>query len=78
MKILKKVNQKTINKTILCCGAGIHSGKKVNIKIVVKEDYGIVLKDDLKKQFNKGDFRRVSSTESTEINNNVSVNTVEH
>ena len=35
MKILKKkLNQKTINKTISCCGTGIHSGKKVNIKII--------------------------------------------
>ena len=47
----KKLNQKTINKTILCCGTGIHSGKKVNIKIIpAKEDYGIVFKrTDFKK-----------------------------
>ena len=79
----KKLNQKTINKTILCCGTGIHSGKKVNIKIIpAKEDHGIVFKrTDIKKNnLIKATLENVSSTErSTEIsNNNVSISTVEH
>ena len=77
------MNQKTINKTILCCGTGIHSGKKVNVKIVpAKEDHGIVFKrTDIKKNnLIKATLENVSSTErSTEIsNNNVSISTVEH
>ena len=79
----KKLNQKTINKTILCRGTGIHSGKKVNIKIIpAKEDHGIVFKrtDVKKNNFIRAILENVSSTErSTEIsNNNVSINTVEH
>ena len=79
----KKLNQKTINNTILCCGTGIHSGKKVNIKIVpAKLDHGIVFKriDIKKNNLIKATLENVSSTErSTEISNdNVSVNTVEH
>ena len=79
----KKLNQKTINKTILCRGTGIHSGKKVNIKIIpAKEDHGIVFKrtDVKKNNLIRATLENVSSTErSTEIsNNNVSINTVEH
>ena len=79
----KKLNQKTINKTISCCGTGIHSGKKVNIKIIpAKEDYGIVFKrtDFKKNNLIRATLENVSSTQrSTEIsNNNLRINTVEH
>ena len=79
----KKLNQKTINKTILCCGTGIHSGKKVNIKIIpAKEDHGIVFKrTDIKKNnLIKATLENVSSTERSTVisNNNVSISTVEH
>ena len=78
------LNQKTIKEPIKFCGVGLHTGKKVNMKIFPAEpNTGIIFKRvDLKKDnlVRPGIFNVSNTNLCTTISNDsdVTVSTIEH